>query len=176
MFNMFDDDKGGTIDVEEFMIMIDSLGMEMSEEQVREMMFKVRHSNCSVCVVGVWCSVCGETLFGSTLALVAYSIHHGSLALSVLVVLKAPSHSIYCVWLHHAQLIAYGCVWLQGYPGAEELDFAMFVELVASARTTTGGGGVLNRISELQESFTMFDEDGSGALDAEEIQVHNSDC
>ena len=93
----------------------------------------------------------------------AYSIHHDSLALNVLLVLKAPSHSI-------------GCVWLQGYPGAEELDFAMFVELVASARTTTGGGGVLNRISELQESFTMFDEDGSGALDAEEIQVHNSDC
>merc|ERR1740130_152633 len=59
----------------------------------------------------------------------------------------------------------------KGYPGAEELDFAMFVELVASARTTTGGGGVLNRISELQESFTMFDEDGSGALDAEEIQA-----
>lgn len=52
----------------------------------------------------------------------------------------------------------------------EELDFALFVELIASARTTGGGGGVLGKISELREGFTMFDTDGSGALDAGEIQ------
>ena len=49
------------------------------------------------------------------------------------------------------------------------LDFAEFVHLIASARSSVSSA--LGQISELREAFSMYDTDGSGTLDAEEIQA-----
>ena len=47
------------------------------------------------------------------------------------------------------------------------IRFNGFVHLVAKERSAVGS--VMSQISELREAFSMYDTDGSGALDAEEI-------
>ena len=49
------------------------------------------------------------------------------------------------------------------------INFMEFVRLLASARTGVNISA-LNQISELREAFAMYDTDGSGSLDVEEIQ------
>lgn len=50
------------------------------------------------------------------------------------------------------------------------LDFSEFVRLLASAGKSATGG-IFTQISDLRESFALYDTDGSGSLDAGEIQA-----